>query len=187
MTLADDYARVCSTPSDIVEHLPTFVRLVEDLNATHVIELGTRSGVSTIAWLYALEGRGRLTSVDLDPAPPLGDYPHWDFVQGDDLSMKVLERMKPADIILIDTSHHFDQTIVELETYQDLVKPGGVLVCHDTELRRPEGSPERPLFPVKKAIEQFVAAHGLQWFNYRNNNGLGIIQMPGHRVAEIPA
>lgn len=67
MNLADEYARLCQTPSDIYLHLGTFVGLVEHLDATHVIELGTRSGVSTIAWLYALEGRGRLTSVDFDP------------------------------------------------------------------------------------------------------------------------
>lgn len=178
MTLATEYARVAATPSDIYEHLPTMVQMVTDLDATHVIELGTRTGVSTIAWLYALEGRGRLTSVDLDPAPPIGEYDHWTHIEGDDLSMKVLERLKPADIVLIDTSHWYDQTCLELEVYQDLVRPGGVIVCHDTMLRRPEGSPMRPLFPVRTAIEGFVAKHDLTWVNHENNNGLGVIQIP---------
>ena len=178
MTLADEYARVCSTPSDIVDHLPRFVDMVEELDAKHVIELGTRSGVSTIAWLFALEGRGRLTSVDLDPAPPIGVYPHWTFVQGDDLSMRVLERLKPADIVFIDTSHLYDQTIVELNTYLDLVRPGGRIVLHDTQLRRPEGSPARPLFPVRTAIKEFVAKHKLEWFEYLDCFGLGVIEIP---------
>lgn len=178
MTLADEYARVCATPSDIVAHLPRFVALVNDLDAKHVIELGTRSGVSTIAWLYALEGRGHLTSVDLDPKPPIGDYPHWTFIQGNDMSMRVLERLKPADIVFLDTSHLYADTIVELNTYLDLVKPGGRIVCHDTQLRRPEGSPPRPLFPVRTAILEFVELHGLTWHEYPDCWGLGVIEIP---------
>ena len=49
MTLADLYAEQCNTPSDIYLHLPRFVAMVEELDAQHVIELGTRTGVSTIA------------------------------------------------------------------------------------------------------------------------------------------
>lgn len=176
--LADDYARLCVTPSDIVDHLPRFVAMVQELDATHVIELGTRTGVSTIAWLYALEGRGRLTSVDIDAKPPIGDHDHWTFVQGDDLSMKVLERMKPADVVFIDTSHFFSHTIAELETYLPLVKPGGRIVLHDTLLRRPEGSPPRPLFPVRTAIQEFTAKHDLTWHEYPDSWGLGVIEIP---------
>jgi predicted O-methyltransferase YrrM len=178
MTLATEFERLCRTPSDIVDHLPRFVALVEELDATSVIELGTRTGVSTIAWLYALEGKGHLTSVDLDGKPPIGDYPHWTFIQGDDLSMKVLERLKPADIVFIDTSHLYDHTIVELNTYLDLVKPGGRIVCHDTRLRRPEGSPPRPLFPVRTAILEFVAKHDLEWDEYLDSWGLAVIKIP---------
>ena len=58
MTLAELYAEQCATPSDIYLHLPRFVEMVELLDASHVIELGTRTGVSTIAWLHALERTG---------------------------------------------------------------------------------------------------------------------------------
>ncbi len=71
MNLAERYAEVCRRPYDIVEHLPTFVQMVRDLEATRVIELGVRAGVSTIAWLYALQGVGHLWSVD--GAPPVCD------------------------------------------------------------------------------------------------------------------
>lgn len=178
MSLADDYARVCATPSDIVNHLPRFVQLVEDLDASHVIELGTRTGVSTIAWLYALQGRGRLTSVDIDEKPPIGDHDHWTFIQGDDLDPDVIARLDPAEIVFIDTSHLYDHTVAELDTYLPLVKPGGRIVCHDTQLRRPEGSPSRPLFPVKTAIREFTDKHGLEWSEYLDSWGLGVIEIP---------
>lgn len=177
MSLAAEYDRVCRTPSDIYLHLPRMVDLVQDLGATNVIELGTRTGVSTIAWLYALEGTGTLTSVDLDPKPDIGDHEHWTFIQGDDLAPSVLAMLDPADIIFIDTSHHYEHTIQELNTYLPFVKPGGRIVCHDTQLRRPEGSPRRPVFPVRTAILEFVEAHDLTWHEYPDCYGLGVIEI----------
>lgn len=171
--LAAEYERVKNTPSDIQNHLPRFVAMVDLVDATHVIELGTRTGVSTIAWLYALEGRGRLTSVDIDPAPPIGDYPHWTFVQGNDL--EVVDQLEPADIVFIDTSHLYDQTVAELDAYLPLAKR--LIVCHDTQLRRPQGSPPRPLFPVRKAILEFVERHGFHWTEYPDSWGLGVIEV----------
>ena len=177
VSLAEDYERLCRTPSDIVNHLPRFVDLVQDLDATSVIELGTRTGVSTIAWLYALEGRGHLTSIDIDEKPQIGDHDHWTFIQGDDLDPKVIERLAPADIVFIDTSHHYLHTLSELAAYLPLVRPGGRIVLHDTQLRRPEGSPPRPLFPVRTAIKEFVAEHGFDWLEYPDCWGLGVISL----------
>lgn len=179
-TLAEAYERACSTPSDIAAHLPTFVALVAGLHAQHVIELGVRSGVSTVAWLHALSSTGgRLTSVDIDEAPPIGEYPNWTFLQGDDLDPAVVGQLDLADIVFIDTSHLYDHTRAELHTYLPLVCRGGKIVCHDTMLRRPAGSPRRPLFPVRAAIEEFVAETGLRWTEHPYSWGLGIIEVPG--------
>lgn len=178
MSLKDDYKRILVTPSDIQGHLHRFVELVDELAATHVIELGTRTGVSTIAWLYALEGKGTLTSVDIDPRPPLGEHAHWAFIQGDDLDPLVLSQMSRADVVFIDTTHHYDQTLAELEAYLPFVRPGGRILLHDTELRRPEGSPSRPLYPVRAAITTFTEAFGLEWHEEPGSWGLGIIKVP---------
>jgi cephalosporin hydroxylase len=179
MTLKERYDKLCTEPSDIWLHLPRFVAMVHDLAADHVIELGTRSGVSTVAWLYGLEQTGgRLTSIDIDEKPGIGEHPHWTFIQGDDCDPDLFGQLDPADIVFIDTSHLYDQTVRELNLYRWLVKPGGFIVCHDTELPRPEGAPPRPLFPVKTAIEEFVAVNGFEWFNVPECWGLGIIRIP---------
>lgn len=172
------YKDACEQPSDINEHLETFVDLVHRLDAKYVVELGTRSGVSTIAWLYALEGTGgRLTSVDIDAKPDIGDYGHWDFVQGDDCTPDVFSHMPPfADIVFIDTSHDYTQTCRELNLYRWLVRKGGVIVLHDTELAHPEFVVGKP-YPVKRAVEEFCKAEGFEWENHTNNNGLGIIHI----------
>lgn len=173
-----EYERVCSTPSDIQSHLPRFHDMVLELDAQHVLELGTRTGVSTLAWLYGLaKTGGRLTSVDIDPCPQIGSYGHWEFIQGDDCDPAVFARLAPADIVFIDTSHLYDHTVRELFLYRHLVKPGGRLVLHDTMLERPEGAPSRPRFPVRVAIEEFCASEGLRWSEFTDSWGLGVIQL----------
>ncbi len=178
MNLQDEYERLCATPSDIFEHLPKFVEMVEVLDAEHVIELGTRTGVSTVAFLYALEGRGHLTSVDIDERPEIGEFDHWDFIQGDDLDPFVTEQLHVADIVFIDTSHAFEQTLAELRLYRWFVRPGGVILLHDTMLMHPMDAPVTdPAFPVRKAIDRFCNEQGYTWFNYENCYGLGVIQL----------
>lgn len=177
--LRTKYDELCSTPSDIYLHLPRFVALVEELNAQHVIELGSRSGVSTVAWLYGLaKTGGHLTSVDLDPAPQIGTWSHWRHLQGSDVSPEIAGQLKPADIVFIDTSHLYEHTRWELSLYQWLVKPGGVIVCHDTELARPEDAPPgHPLFPVKRAVTEFCEANGFEWTNHPDCWGLAVIKV----------
>lgn len=181
MLLADRYKQLCETPSDIYEHLPKFVDLVIQTDAKYVLELGTRTGVSTVAWLYALEQTGgRLVSVDIDSHPKIGEHPHWRFVQGDDTDPKIVALVSEdaPDIVFIDTSHHYMHTRQELGIYRWVVKSGGYIVCHDTELQRPEGAPVGdPPFPVRKAIEEFVGDHGFEWVNFPNCWGLGVIKV----------
>lgn len=178
VTLVDRYTEVCRTPSDIVGHLPRFVAMVEALDARHVIELGSRTGVSTVAWLYGLQSTGgRLTSVDLDCAPEIGVWPEWCHVQGNDLDPDVVSALAPADIVFIDTSHHYLQTVRELNTYRWLVKPGGIIVCHDIELPWPEGAPRADgPYPVKRAVQEFVEAEGLDVVYFTDSWGLAVLK-----------
>lgn len=177
--LRREFLRLCYTPSDINEHLPTMVDLVVSMGAQHVIELGTRSGVSTVAWLEGLrQTGGTLVSVDIDERPDIGDYPHWDFIQGNDLDPQVLAMLDTADIVFIDTSHHYLQTVRELNVYHHFVRRPGLIVLHDTELPVPEGAPRSdPKYPVKRAVEEFVAENNYAWTNHPNNFGLGIIDV----------
>jgi predicted O-methyltransferase YrrM len=178
MTLAQLYAERLVEPSDIQGHLARFVAAVEYFKAQHVIELGTRSGVSTVAWLYALEHTGgHLTSIDLDPIPPLGDWPHWQFIQGDDLDPRIVADLEPADVVFVDTSHLYEQTRAELHVYRHLVKPGGLMMLHDTRLARPEGAPPWPLFPVRRAVGEFCMDENLAWEEFPESWGLAVIQL----------
>ncbi len=178
-SIPDRYAEACRTPSDIHEHLPVFVEMVEELKATKVIELGTRGGVSTIAWLYALDlTDGHCWSVDIEPAPQL-PTDRWTFVQGDDLDPDVYAQLPDdVDIVFIDTSHTYRHTLAELNLYRYKVRAGGRIVLHDTEYARPIGwSLRDPTYPVKTAVEEFCRDEFFPWTNLANNNGLGIIEV----------
>lgn len=177
-SLKERFERLCTEPSDIVGHLPTFIGVADYLRATHVIELGTRTGVSTIAWLYAMERTGgHLTSVDIDPRPDIGDFGHWTFHQANDLDPKLLAQLSVADIAFIDTSHTYEHTLAELNIYQHLVRSGGVFLLHDTELAHPPDAPVYPAYPVRKAVEDFVAAEGYRWINEPSCFGLATIRV----------
>lgn len=189
--LTERYAQVCAEPSDINEHLPTFVAAVEELDALRVIELGVRYGVSTIAWLHALQGKGHLWSVDcsfpvpapgsdvnlLDPQGPLGVVPWWTFILGYDDWQIVLDAL-PAlvDIVFIDTQHTYEQTTRELELYVPRVRKGGRVYLHDTALEiTGNATTPQPLFPVRTAMIDYCDAHDLSWNNVDHCSGLGTI------------
>jgi cephalosporin hydroxylase len=174
-----EYLAACRTASDIHEHLPTFVDACLALDAKKVIELGTRGGVSTVAWLYGVEQTGgHVWSVDIDPAPPL-THERWTFTQGNDLDPDVFVSLPTADIVFIDTSHHYLQTIAELNLYVHKVRPGGRIFLHDTELAHPEGWTRlQPDYPVKTAVREFCADECLKWTNDPRCWGLATIQIP---------
>lgn len=167
--LADRYRQLIRQPSDIYEHLPTLRRAVLELGATRVIELGVRSGVSTIAWLYGLEETGgHLWSVDLErPSGDLLRFPphHWTFVQGSDTDSSILAQLPDqVDIVFIDTDHTYDRTWAELTLYGARVRNGGRILLHDTELAE-----------VRLAIEDYCRMARLDATIADNCHGLGTI------------
>lgn len=188
--------RVMTEDSDIIEHLPTFMQAVRDLDAKKVIEVGVRYGVSTIAWLYALQPGigtgGYLWAVDVSfPIPAPGSdvnlldsqggltvLPHWMFICGDGHSQQVLDALPDeVDIVFLDTNHVYQQTIKELEIYSKKVRPGGRIYLHDAAIEDTANRGELPKtpYPVRTAIEEFCKKNKLKYDIVDNCNGLGTI------------
>ena len=157
--------------SDISEHLSTLYILTIEFNLKQILELGTRTGESTIALLQAAhEIGGFVTSIDVNPCleakktiKALNFDKQWNFIQMDDLKV---DWNKEVDHLFIDTSHTFEHTLSELKKYEPLVRPGGVITLHDI-VTYPE---------VLLAIEEYVKNRAdLRFYKYFNNNGLGIL------------
>lgn len=176
---------------DMYEHLPTFVSAVKEVDAEVVIELGVRYGVSTIGWLYGLQGQGKLWSVDcsfpipmtdeyenlLDPQGPLGVVDYWTFILGYDTWGSVLDALpKEADIVFIDTNHVYEETLLELDLYYPRVREGGRIFLHDTALEvTGNATTPQPPYPVKTAAIEFCEQRGLRFEDNPNCFGLGTI------------
>lgn len=195
LVLSQRFADACAEPSDIYEHLGTFVQAVYDLEATKIIELGVRYGISTLAWIYALysQDMGHLWAVDtswpfyvekdvvktnlLDPQGPLGVVPYWTFILGSDTDQYVLDALPHSvDIVFIDTNHIYEDTLIELALYAPRVRPGGRIYLHDTAVEVTGNDPDNPVrFPVRTAISEFCGARGLRWLDNPRCYGLGTI------------
>lgn len=179
MNIDDAWKEATAPNSDIWEHLPTLEQAVVDLDAQTVIELGVRSGVSTVAFLHALQKTGgELWSVDINQIGSAWlPQPDWHFIQGDSVAPETLQQMpNRADLVFIDTSHAYDQTKAELRSYGPRVRKGGKIMLHDTEVKAPELVGEQPPYPVKKAMLEYAGEHCLGVELRENCFGLGILR-----------
>ncbi|HUV45509.1 MAG TPA: class I SAM-dependent methyltransferase [Dehalococcoidia bacterium] len=162
-------------PSDISDHLMTLYMLTKQLNLQSILELGTRTGKSTVALLLAAkEIGGTVTSIDIVDCPEakakvasLGLTKYWRFIEVDDL---LLEWNMPVDHLFIDTAHTYDQTLKELQKFEPYVNMGGVISLHDIVA-----------FPdVLQAISKYLSERNdLQLYKYFNDNGLAVIFKEG--------
>jgi predicted O-methyltransferase YrrM len=159
-------------PTDIHEHLQTLYMLSIELNLKTVLELGTRTGESTITLLLATkELGGTMTSVDVDSCleakekiKKLELEKYWNFIQSDDIS---LNWNTTIDHLFIDTSHTYDHTLAELRKFEPFVRKGGLITLHDI-MSCP---------PVLDAINDFlVEREDFRFYKFFHNNGLGILK-----------
>jgi cephalosporin hydroxylase len=186
---AYEYEQRCLEWTDICDWLPVLYQEVADRTEPQVIELGVRAGNSTAAFLAAIEKvGGHLWSVDPMPmmVPPAWfEAPFWTPRRADDLRI-VDELPNDVDIVFVDTLHTYDQTLAELIAYVPKVKPGGVVLLHDTELPHPEADPTCAAFPVRRAIEHYLT--GKPWeCEFRSGcYGLGVIRMVEVTSDDVP-
>lgn len=161
------YQAHCVSPSDIQHHLP----LLFSLARGNVLELGTRSGVSTAALLAGVEMHGgHVWSVDIDPrsAQVAAGHPLWTFVQSDSRNPELPAQVGTVDTLLIDSEHTWEMATAELALWGLHVAPGGVILMHDPET-----------FPgVRRAAQEFADAHGWPITFVLPNNGMAVIERP---------
>lgn len=165
------YQQHCVSPSDIQHHLP----LLYSLAHGSVLELGTRSGVSTAALLAGVEAHGgKVVSVDIDErsGQVAADHPLWSFWHGSstdpNMAQDIATYAGPFSLILVDTEHNLNQARAELALWGPHVAPGGTICMHDPET-----------FPgVRRAATEFATAHGWGITFVLPNNGMAVIERP---------
>lgn len=173
------YQHYYHTESDIQHHLGLLFSLAKG----NVLELGTRSGVSTAALLAGVEKNGgHVWSVDIEDCSHVAEgHKQWTFIQGDSRDPTVVGKLsdplggKPAglDLILIDTFHAYEVTQSELALWSSFVVPGGTICMHDTET-----------FPgVRRAAQEFADGHGWPITFVLPCHGMAVITRPMEGVS----
>ena len=145
--IEEKYKKLCETPSDINEHLPTLKKYASLCNS--IVELGVRGMVST--WALLAGSPLEMVSVDIvDPSEHQWDTKEtkelarsegilWGFVKMSSLEFK----FRRTELLFIDTIHFYDQLSQELKLHSPHTTK--YIIMHDTNF------PE-----MQKAINEFL-------------------------------
>jgi len=155
----------------IHEHLVTLKMLTMRLNLKNILEIGTRTGESTLVLAKcAKELNGKLTSIDIDPCLTAKKRikekqleSNWEFIQNDSLNVTWNESI---DHLFIDGTHTYEQVTSELEKFEPYVNDGGIITLHDIVHD----------LSVMDSVEDYIKdKSSLTFYKMLNNNGLGIV------------
>lgn len=198
MSIEENYNRLCRTPLDISEHLPTLRFLAS--HCSTIVECGVREAVSSYAFAHGLPANGKLIMVDPYKSHTIDSFlqkePRASFVHDSDLTCPLIE----TDMLFIDTWHVYGQLKRELARWKNHVRK--YIVMHDTEVdgihgetirmkydahaqSRESGIPvEEILRGLQPALHEFLQSNP-EWkiaTQYYNNNGLTVLM----RIGEYP-
>jgi hypothetical protein len=200
MTINNIYSKLCNTPSDINEHLPTLRKYASECKS--VLELGVRGCVSSWAFsLGLLSGTSDVCTLYMNDITPCNISDLIETCKNTKLNIKYMwmndlniELSENVDLTFIDTWHVYGQLRRELDKFSKSTNK--YIIMHDTQVDKIYGETIRcgmnaekqsresgiPLDEIicglQKAIDEFL----IQNTNWRikevftNNNGLTILE-----------
>jgi len=129
--------------SDIGDHLITL--FVESLisNPKLIVELGIRGGESTFVFeRVAKLCHAQLVSVDIVDCSSVSSYKEWKCIKDDDIRFASYfvnwckdRHIKPEiDLLLVDTSHIFEHTVAEIDSWFPFLSKKAKVFFHDTNM-----------------------------------------------------
>ena len=178
--LLEYQARAKRQGNHIAHYLPILFGTVARYPYARVCELGTDRGDSTVALLAAAElTGGHVWSVDINPECEFirecepWHYGGFTFICGDSTDQATADQVPgTVDVLFIDSSHLYEETKREIDLYLPKVRPGGVMLLHDTN--KP-GTADR----VREALEDRLSFLPLlSWYEHPGANGLGVVEVP---------
>ena len=132
-----------------------------------IIETGTDSGGSALflASLCDLVHNGRVVSVDIAHKQGRPQHPRIQYLLGSSTSKDIEESVKGSVngagrvMVILDSDHHKDHVLRELEIYGRLVTTGSYLIVEDTNVNGHPVFPEHGPGPME-AVEAFLSQNG---------------------------
>ena len=178
--LQQTYDELCARPSDINEHLPTLKKYADECN--HITEFGTRTGVSTWAWLMSSAKIIRCFDIDNGVMKYIKNH----HIVAEELNKdftftcvntiaKGLE-IEPTDLLFVDTLHTYEQVITELKMHSNKVRK--YILFHDTSSHPSSSKSVQYEREVNKAVNEFLDTNK-NWIlkeRFLNNHGLTVLE-----------
>lgn len=134
--------------TDISDHLISLFKQTIASNPKLIVEIGIRSGESSFVFnRAAIVCDSFLVGVDIDDCSSvykkMKKRGKRKFIKGDDIeigksfqqTMKSLKYPTTIDVLFIDTSHLYDHTVKEINTWFPLLSKKCTVIFHDTNLK----------------------------------------------------
>lgn len=156
------------------------VRFFRDVAKGNILEIGTRWGASTCAFLVGLEDAGgHLYSVDIrESRLPFDGHPQLTRILCDAHDADKIKKLIPPvlDILFLDGDHTYTAIRQELQDYAGLVKNGGLILAHD--VGGASNEPHTMVDPESMwAIGEFAARTGWKFEVRPKSHGLAVIHV----------
>lgn len=142
----------------------TYQEIVVETRPDLIIESGTRFGGTSLflASIFdQLGGRGRVLTLDIDPAPKRPKHRRIEYMIGSSVDPETIAKVhrlaaRHRAMVILDSDHSETHVLAELNAYQDLVAVGCYLIVEDSNVN---GRPVRPDFGPGpgEAVDSFLA------------------------------
>lgn len=144
-----------------------YQEIIFEVKPALIIETGTYRGGSALyfASLCDLIGRGEVVTIDVMGRKNRPEHPRIEYVKSSSLDDAVLAdiaaRCASAGgpvLVVLDSDHHMEHVVKELDAYHGFVTPGSYLIVEDTNIN---GHPVNPFFGAgpMEAVEAFLPRH----------------------------
>ncbi len=165
-----DWSSVSRWRGCLLQKAPTDLMVMQDLayrlQPNIIIETGTSAGGSALFWadMCRLNGKGRVLSIDLAHCLGGHHYPDIEYLVGSSISPDIFRSCaaacRPGDTVLVDldSDHHKDHVLAEMNLYAPLVSLGSYMIVEDTNINGHPVQPEYGPGPWE-AVEDFLPQH----------------------------
>jgi len=172
-------------------HIPFAYDLVADLRPSVIVELGAHYGQSYFAFCQAVDecefpcqtfavdtwnGDRHTGSYGEDVFREVSAYNGAHYERFSKLLRMSFDEALPRfhdesiDILHIDGLHTYDAVLHDLETWMPKVRAGGIILMHDTQVRRED-------FGIWRLWQEMPGQY--QTFEFLHSCGLGVLRKPG--------
>jgi len=143
-----------------------YQEIIYDIKPEVIIETGTECGGSALflASMCDLVQKGRVMTVDIVHKEGRPQHPRIQYLLGSSTSKEIEEQVREAVrgaspvMVILDSDHHKDHVLKELNIFSKFVSPGSYLIVEDTDVNGHPVFAEYGPGPME-AVEEFLKTH----------------------------